>query len=146
MKLMPKLIEIFEEKLKQHYPQLKDLESKYSGKKKIIETEKKKLFKKIGLDLDQAEEDLISYTEGRKQKEFFLWDVYFAEVFAEKGGFDVVIGNPPYVSLSQIPNESINNLKQQHFETFSKNADIYCLFYEKGLNLLSLQNYHLYLI
>jgi REP element-mobilizing transposase RayT len=91
-----KLLEIFEEKLRQHYPQINELESKYGGKKEIIEAEKKKLFKKIGIDVEQAEQDLISYSEGRKQKDFFLWDVYFAEVFAEKGGFDIVIGNPPY--------------------------------------------------
>jgi len=91
-----KLLEIFEEKLRQHYPQINELESKYGGKKEIIEVEKKKLFKKIGIDVEQAEQDLIAYTEGRKQKDFFLWDVYFAEVFAEKGGFDVAIGNPPY--------------------------------------------------
>ena len=28
---------------------------------------------------------------------FFLWRLHFAEVFEEKGGFDIVIGNPPYV-------------------------------------------------
>lgn len=30
--------------------------------------------------------------------QFFLWHTYFADVF-EKGGFDIVIGNPPYVLL-----------------------------------------------
>ncbi|KKQ25184.1 MAG: hypothetical protein US62_C0003G0013 [Candidatus Woesebacteria bacterium GW2011_GWA1_37_8] len=30
-------------------------------------------------------------------KPFFLWHLYFADVFEEKGGFDVVIANPPYV-------------------------------------------------
>ncbi len=33
-----------------------------------------------------------------KIKPFFLWRMHFAEVFEEKGGFDVVIGNPPYIS------------------------------------------------
>ncbi|MBV6421195.1 MAG: hypothetical protein DAHOPDDO_02469 [Ignavibacteriaceae bacterium] len=105
-----KLIEIFSEKLKQHYPKLNNLEGKYGGREEIIEAEKKKLFKKIGIDLDQAEQDLIAYTEGRKQKDFFLWDVYFAEVFAEKGGFDIVIGNPPYFNVS-----TFNNLKNSEY-------------------------------
>lgn len=30
-------------------------------------------------------------------KPFFLWHLYFADVFEEKGGFDIVIGNPPYI-------------------------------------------------
>jgi len=97
-----KLIEIFENKLKQSYPQLKTIEESAKGfpnekqQKEYIEIEKRKLFKNIGIDLEQAEQDLIAYTEGRKQKDFFLWDVYFAEVFAEKNGFDIVIGNPPW--------------------------------------------------
>ena len=32
-----------------------------------------------------------------KRKPYFLWKLEFAEVFKEKGGFDIVIGNPPYV-------------------------------------------------
>lgn len=40
---------------------------------------------------------LKEYTEGNKEKPFFLWKVFFADVFKENGGFDVVIANPPYV-------------------------------------------------
>ncbi len=32
----------------------------------------------------------------QRVKPFFLWKLYFAEVFEEKGGFDVIIANPPY--------------------------------------------------
>lgn len=39
------------------------------------------------------------YYEARKQasKPFVLWQIDFARVFREKGGFDIVIGNPPYI-------------------------------------------------
>lgn len=37
--------------------------------------------------------------------DFFLWHTYFHDVFKE-GGFDIVIGNPPYVQLSKLPNVS----------------------------------------
>ncbi len=130
-----KLLEIFEEKLKQHYPQLKDLESKYSGRKEIIEAEKKKLFKKIGIDLDQAEQDLIAYTEGRKQKDFFLWDVYFAEVFAEKNGFDIVIGNPPWIQ-SKVISQDVKIIYQNYYNTAFGQYDLFNLFIEKGLSVL----------
>ncbi len=33
---------------------------------------------------------------------FFHWVMEFSEVFLERGGFDVVIGNPPYVELSEV--------------------------------------------
>lgn len=123
-----KVIEIFDEKLSQHYPMLKEIEKKYDGKKEIIESEKKKIYKKIGINLEQAGQDLINYTEGRKQKDFYLWDVYFAEVFAEKGGFDIVIGNPPYGNnLSSIETK----LLDERFCDYSfpnKNSAIYFIF------------------
>lgn len=138
-----KLLEIFEEKLKQHYPQLNDLERKYSGRKEIIETEKKKLFKKIGIDLNQAEQDLIAYTEGRKQKDFFLWDVYFAEVFGEKSGFDIIIGNPPY----GIKYSSVEKLILKNIYTESQfKIDSYSLFLLKSINLLKHKGFCSYII
>lgn len=51
------------------------------------------------------------------------------------GGFDVVIGNPPYVQL-QTMGEMSEKLKQCNFETFDKGADLYCLFTERGFQLL----------
>ncbi len=57
----------------------------------------------------------------------------------ENTGFDIVIGNPPYIQLQK----SINNsqkyadlYKNQGYEVFDRTGDIYCLFYEKGLQLL----------
>ena len=76
---------------------------------------------------------------------FFLWHIYFKEVF-ENGGFDIVIGNPPYIQLqsdikSSVADESVMKLgdlyKSNNFSTYSSEGDIYCLFYEQGLNLLS---------
>lgn len=67
--------------------------------------------------------------------QFFLWHTFFADVFAE-GGFDIVIGNPPYIQL-QADGGLLGNLyKDCGFETFASMGDIYCLFYEKGCHLL----------
>ena len=97
------ILQIFEEKIKHHFPQLKSIEEKYTGisspskREELITQEKKSLYKKLGFDLEQTQKDLIAYTEGRKPKNFFLWDVYFAEVFTgDNPGFDIVIANPPY--------------------------------------------------
>ena len=133
-----KLLEIFEEKLNQHFPQINDIKEKAAKfpneaqQKKYIEIEKNNLFKKIGIDLDQAEKDLIAYTEGRRQKNFFLWDVYFAEVFTEKNGFDIVIGNPPYVSTKGVSESDKKVLMKQ----FGFADDLYNHFYFKGIELL----------
>ncbi len=76
-----------------------------------------------------------------KIKPFFLWRMHFAEVFEEKGGFDITIGNPPYVQLQKAIEEGSSKkyadlYKDQNYETFERKGDIYCLFYEKGIKLL----------
>jgi len=63
----------------------------------------------------------------------FKWRQEFPQVFAA-GGFDVVLGNPPYVRQ-----ELLSPLKpylQQHYQTYDGVADLYVYFYEKGLDLL----------
>ncbi|HDR90990.1 MAG TPA: class I SAM-dependent DNA methyltransferase, partial [candidate division Zixibacteria bacterium] len=70
-------------------------------------------------------------------KEIFDFEVYFSEVFHEKKGFDVVIANPPYVQLHKMSNSEKNDLKKVLYETYRSTGDIYCLFYEKGFQLLN---------
>ena len=53
----------------------------------------------------------------------------------EKGGFDVMIGNPPYIQLQKMGKET-DILQEAGFDTFARTGDIYCLFYEKGIDLL----------
>ena len=74
-------------------------------------------------------------------KPFILWQLDFARVFREKGGFDIVIGNPPYIQLQKTIDEEtgtkLGDLYEQcGFASFTKTGDIYCLFYEKGYQLL----------
>ena len=64
----------------------------------------------------------------------FDWQKEFPQVF-ERGGFDVVIGNPPYVQLQSLGAMS-DVYAQCGFETYNKSADIYCLFTERGYSLL----------
>lgn len=64
----------------------------------------------------------------------FDWQKEFPKVF-ERGGFDVVIGNPPYVQLQSLGAMS-DTYAQCGFETYNKSGDLYCLFTEQGYNLL----------
>lgn len=65
----------------------------------------------------------------------FNWKNAFPEVFvANIGGFDIVIGNPPYVRQ-----ELIGDLKkyfQKKFQVYHGMADLYSYFFERGMQLL----------
>ena len=67
---------------------------------------------------------------------FFLWHTWFCVVF-DKGGFDIVIGNPPYISLQNEGGSVGKPYEKADFSSFDRRGDIYCLFYEKGMQLLS---------
>ncbi len=73
---------------------------------------------------------------------FVLWQIDFARVFREKGGFDVVIGNPPYVSApSQLADPALAAnrkliVKSKRFETLHSKWDLYIPFMELGIQLL----------
>ncbi len=91
------------------------------------------------------------------EKKPFIWDIDFAEIFGEKNGFDIVIGNPPYVRQEIIspPNrikaevtleerqeykeKLILSVKSQFptIQKIDKKSDLYIYFYFHGLSLLN---------
>ena len=75
---------------------------------------------------------------------FFLWHTWFSEVFSRptKEGFDIVIGNPPYISApAQVDNVDLLLQRQQiieskNYASLSGKWDLYIPFIELGLHLL----------
>jgi len=65
----------------------------------------------------------------------FKWEEEFKEVMQE-GGFDVVIGNPPYIQLQKNRGELANLYEPMNYEVFDRMGDIYCLFIERAMKLL----------
>lgn len=65
----------------------------------------------------------------------FNWQKEFPQVF-EKGGFDVVIGNPPYVNMANIQNEQERKYYQKSYSTVKNKCDLYSIFTEKAKSLL----------
>jgi hypothetical protein len=66
---------------------------------------------------------------------FFLYRLHFFEVFRDRGGFDVVLANPPYVRQELIK-EQKPELKAAYPEVYHGVADLYVYFYARGLGLL----------
>jgi hypothetical protein len=66
-----------------------------------------------------------------KSKPFFLWKLYFADVFQrENPGFDVVIGNPPYGA--EISRENLNYIKNKIKDTNNLNSAALFIDYAKN--------------
>jgi hypothetical protein len=63
----------------------------------------------------------------------FTWETAFPGIFAE-GGFDVVLGNPPYVRMEYL--KALKPYLEKRYEVVSDRADLFCYFYERGLRLL----------
>lgn len=68
----------------------------------------------------------------------FDWESAFLEIM-KRGGFDIVIGNPPYIriqALKEWASLEVEFYKNQYVSASKGNYDIYVIFVEKGLNLL----------
>ncbi len=107
-------------------------------KQKAARSEK---LKKLTADFIKAESEIKEFESGKIYERAFEWRFEFPEVLDDDGsfvGFDVVVGNPPYVQLQSIK-ETSKQLQRFEFKTFSSTGDIYALFYEKGIDLLKPQ-------
>lgn len=57
-------------------------------------------------------------------------------MFGMLSGFDVMIANPPYISVEKFARTPLQAEYKLRFKTYASRGDIYCFFYEKGLELL----------
>ena len=87
----------------------------------------------IGPDFYQQAELPLLTDEERYRINVFDWQAEFPEIF-KAGGFDAVIGNPPYVRQESLA--SFKNYFEQYYEAFNGVADLYTYFMEKGVKLL----------
>ncbi|MBC8490883.1 MAG: N-6 DNA methylase, partial [Bacteroidetes bacterium] len=91
----------------------------------------------IGTDFYDEQPGL--FTDNIKKINAFDWDKAFPEIF-KNGGFDAVIGNPPYVNakiLVELFNTERNYLSNSNsYKTLYQKWDLYIAFIEKGLRLI----------
>ena len=79
---------------------------------------------------------------------FVLWHIDFARVFREKGGFDVVIGNPPYVDSEEMTRSmpELRELYTSRYDCAKGNWDLFVLFIEKGMKLLNSESVNSFIV
>ncbi|MHA1692195.1 MAG: Eco57I restriction-modification methylase domain-containing protein, partial [Candidatus Heimdallarchaeaceae archaeon] len=116
---------------------------------------KQKILERILKEYDELKQVRDSLEHNGERP--FVWDIDFAEIFGDKGGFDIVIGNPPYVRQEKIspPNKTKAEVtlsdRREYKEKLIKSvrnvfpvikkidrkSDYYVYFYFHGLGLLN---------
>lgn len=107
----------------------------YTPKDKA-EWEKK--VKKLQVEIEALEKEIEEIKANNIYENAFEWRFEFPEVLNDKGdfvGFDVVIGNPPYMSSKDFEKNLFNYLSQ-NFTTSQYQLDLYVSFIERGINIL----------
>jgi len=115
------------QKLDEYY-NCPDHHRKEQLKNEIIDNVKQQL-REQSINVDFGELDLSA------NDQFTLWHTWFYDVFSQ-GGFDIVIGNPPYIQLQANKGVLADLYSCVKFKTFVRTGDIYSLFYEKGWQIL----------
>jgi hypothetical protein len=137
--------------------QIKAFETTMSQKDVFDTEEVKKTIEKEIQAIDNEVAFLTNIKSKIHEKKPFIWDINFAEIFGDKGGFDIVIGNPPYVRQEKIapPNKlrtEITNEEKRDYKdkllksvqvqfpqirAINRKSDYYIYFYFHGLALLN---------
>ena len=124
----------------------KQLKKEIRAQIRVIKT---KLNPPIDQDLFGGELNQRQSREARVLGRSLEWMIEFPEVLDEEGhflGFDVVIGNPPYINTQEMKDETqvyakmrnvnADNTNVKAYSTLVPRADVYALFVERGLQLL----------
>jgi len=96
---------------------------------------KKQAYKK------QIDKLISEITSGHTEFDF---EVYFSEVFHEKGGFDIVIANPPYVEFKNLDKAEKDKLESIYTTTKGK-YDLYIPFLEKSQSIAGASSVIIYI-
>jgi len=93
---------------------------------------------------DFYNEELFLTPKEERKINVFDWQMAFPEVF-KQGGFDCVIGNPPYVLLQILEKKEIFNYTSKKYNSAHYKIDTYQLFIENSVNLLKSNGYLAYI-
>lgn len=112
-------------------------------KKLDFRNEDKRLREALAVELESAglpQDDAYKIAQWDPYDQNAKADWFDSEyMFGITRGFDVIIGNPPYIQLQKNRGELRRRYQYADFETFASTGDIYQLFYEKGCMLLTPQ-------
>ena len=116
----------------------------WQGEQRELERQIKKLGKvsrvqekkrgEVATKIAELEQFADEVERGDRALSFFSYHLHFRDVFEKRGGFDIVVGNPPYVRQEQI--KELKPALEKEFDCYAGTADIFIYFYERGFRLL----------
>ncbi len=147
---MPKDAGLFDEKIKELQKELAEVRHRHFSARTL--TTKRK-YRKEDKTLREQMRDELTTESGitpeieQSMQKIVNWDLYNQNTIADwfnpewqfgvKNSFDIVIGNPPYIQLQKDGGRLGNLYQNRDFKTFARSGDIYQLFYERGMELLT---------
>ena len=99
-----------------------------------------KKVEKLTEDTKKLETEIEEIKANKIFENAFEWRFEFPEVLNDEGdfvGFDVVIGNPPYILVQTLGDQNLFNYYSQNFVTATYKIDTYALFYELGIKIMA---------
>jgi len=97
---------------------------------------------KLTTEAQKLETQIEEIKSNKIYENAFEWRFEFPEALDDNGdfvGFDVVIGNPPYIRIQNLEHNTIDYYKS-NYNSFFQKADIYLLFIEKAISILKENN------
>lgn len=110
----------------------------------VLFSEDDKKNEKLQAKIAKLNTSIEKYDKQIKEREEMFrraleWRFAFPEVLDDNGcfvGFDCIVGNPPYISISKLSEINKKALANGGYKSFESNGDICMLFYEYGMELL----------
>ena len=130
--------ELFDTAPKTLFQKDKNEDARKLLRKQLVKVEKdltaEKTKKSMYGDYAKILEKLVSWNPYDQNAVSTFFDAQW--MFNIKDGFDVVIGNPPYIQLQDNKGKLADLYQHLNYKSFKRTGDIYQLFYERGIGLL----------
>jgi len=131
-----------EKAIDEKYEKINEINSQINFGEKNEKNEKLKL--KLEKEINALVETKRRKDEILKDAKYMEWRFEFPEVLDSNGdfiGFDIVLGNPPYIQLQKDGGKLADIFADQDYKTYSRMGDIYTLFIELAFEIISNDSY-----
>lgn len=171
---------ILDEEIKERQKQIRELDRPREEQLSLLGTEDEQVepdsvqeIETLRAELEAEINELRAQRQSLRHERPFIWSIEFAEIFFDREGFDIIIGNPPYLRQEEISDPNgvlepqayksalLEVLRHDFPDYFAKSrvqldsfktgrkpsgrSDLYTYFYIRSLRLLNCQGVHVFI-